>query len=72
MVRIEADGRTRAMNVKIYRCKDCGKRLAPWRVMCPNCRRFLPAVLLLAVCVIVPGMYLLLLLLEWVFDWPLG
>lgn len=60
------------MNLKIYRCKECGKRLAPWTPMCDNCKRLTPAVYVLGSLAIVPGMYLLLWFLRWVLDAPPG
>ncbi|MFO7899144.1 MAG: hypothetical protein R6V58_08800 [Planctomycetota bacterium] len=59
------------MNLRIYRCRECGKRLHPWTPMCDNCRRLAPAVLLWGVLVVVGGILGAMLLLEWAFDFPL-
>jgi len=56
------------MDFRIIRCKGCGKRLTPWTLMCRNCRRMLPTVLLLGVAVVVIGILLTLLFLQWRFD----
>lgn len=60
------------MNLRIYRCKGCGKRLAPWTAMCDNCRRLMPAVYAWGAVVVLVGVFGLLGLLKWWFGWPPG
>ena len=60
------------MNVRIYRCKQCGKRLAPWTPMCDNCRRLTPAVLVWGAVVGGVGIAAVLKIIKWAAAWPPG
>ena len=58
--------------LRISRCKGCGTRFTPFRLVCPACRRPLPIALPLLIAGIFALVWLLLVVLSRTIGWPPG